>query len=87
MEVKFEGVTTNLRKPSFKSDCVNEELIDGEVKVKVMSSPVNPSDFYMTIGMYGVKELYRSQEEMGVGLEGAGEVVEVGPGADPSLLG
>lgn len=87
MESTFKGVVTNLKAPSLSDAETNEALAAGDVLVKVHSCPINPSDMYMTQGAYGVREKFRSQEKMGCGFEGAGEIVEVGEGVDAAVVG
>jgi NADPH:quinone reductase len=67
-------------------ELTTDPLASGYVRVKVFSAPVNPSDYLHAAGVYGIKSLFKSQEEMGVGFEGAGEVVELGPDVDASFL-
>ncbi|SDU24230.1 NADPH:quinone reductase [Verrucomicrobium sp. GAS474] len=50
----------------------------GEVKVRMIASPINPSDLNYIEGTYGLKPGLPAH----AGLEGAGEVVEVGPGVE-----
>jgi len=55
----------------------------GEVAVAIEAAPVNPADFLLAAGWYGVQP----SEGMALGSEGVGRVTEIGPGVDPSLLG
>ena len=48
---------------------------------------MHPADCLHTVGLYGKKHLFRSQIEMGMGFECAGEIVDVGPGVDVSNIG
>ena len=59
MESTFKGVATNLTEPYLK-DYEQTPLAEGYVRVKVHSVPVNPSDYYMTLGAYGIRSMYRS---------------------------
>lgn len=87
METAFKGVITDLKAPSLSEVETNEPLAAGDVIVKVHSCPINPSDMYMTQGAYGVRTKFRSQEKMGCGFEGAGEITEVGEGIDAANIG
>lgn len=55
----------------------------GQVVVELEAAPVNPSDLLLAGGIYGV----RPELPSGVGGEGVGRVVRVGPGSDATLLG
>jgi len=48
---------------------------------------VNPSDYIFAAGYYGDIKRFKSQTEMEMGFEAAGEIVEVGPGVDSSKIG
>jgi NADPH:quinone reductase-like Zn-dependent oxidoreductase len=54
-----------------------------EVVVALEAATVHPSDIHLIRGFYGVKP----QLPAALGAEGVGNVVEVGPGADRTLLG
>jgi NADPH2:quinone reductase len=56
----------------------------GEILVKVMSTTINPSDIGFIQGHYGDP---KQDLPMIPGFEGSGEVIKVGEGADPNLLG
>jgi len=58
----------------------------GQVLVKVMASPCNPSDHYMFTGDYGLPEV-KPKPPVISGLEGSGIVEAVGEGVDKSLIG
>ena len=51
-------------------------LSDGEVRVKVLAAPINPSDLYQISGNYGVDPILPARP----GSEGIGRVTEVSPG-------
>jgi NADPH:quinone reductase-like Zn-dependent oxidoreductase len=51
-------------------------LSDGEVRVKVLAAPINPSDLYQISGNYGVDPILPARP----GSEGVGRVTEVSPG-------
>lgn len=51
----------------------------GEVLIKVMSAPVNPSDIYKMKGMYD-KYIYKFNYPVAPGWEGSGVVVKSGGG-------
>jgi len=51
-------------------------LSDGEVRVKVLAAPINPSDLYQISGNYGVDPVLPARP----GSEGVGRVAEVSPG-------
>jgi len=60
--------------------------------VKMQSCGVNPSDKYMSLGIYGNFGKTASwplgdKETCGVGFEGAGEVMQVGSSLDSALVG
>jgi len=86
MESKLISVVTNLKHPLLV-EYTPEDLKEGEVRIKVISCPINPSDMFMTEGSYGIWEMYRSQEQMGVGFEGAGEIIETGPKVPKEVVG
>jgi len=50
-------------------------LISGEVRVKVLAAPINPSDLYQISGNYGVDPVLPARP----GSEGIGRVTEVSP--------
>jgi len=54
----------------------------GEVLVRVISSPINPSDLAFLRGLYGFKKPLPALP----GFEGSGTVVEAGSGAMPRVL-
>jgi NADPH:quinone reductase-like Zn-dependent oxidoreductase len=54
-----------------------------DLLVAVEAAPVNPSDFLLVNGWYGVQP----ELPAGVGAEGVGRVVAAGAEADPSLVG
>ncbi|CAK94912.1 unnamed protein product (macronuclear) [Paramecium tetraurelia] len=47
-------------------------LLSHQVLIKVRYAPVNPSDIYYSLGIYGIKKALPTQ----LGMEGVGEVVE-----------
>ena len=51
-------------------------LSSGEVRVKVLAAPINPSDLYQISGNYGVDPILPARP----GSEGVGRVIEVSPG-------
>jgi NADPH:quinone reductase-like Zn-dependent oxidoreductase len=55
----------------------------GDLLVDMEAATVNPTDLLLVAGRYGV----RPQPPAGLGAEGVGRVREVGPDADPSLVG
>lgn len=52
----------------------------GEVLIKVMAAPVNPSDLYFMKGMYEDFDVFPAKYPNVPGFEGAGEVVYYGGG-------
>ena len=69
-------------------DIEARELKEGEVKIKVMSAPINPSDQMMVEGVYGITEGYVKHEYgYGLGFEGAGEIVQVYGSDQDELVG
>ena len=65
-----------------------EELVDltlskDEYLIKVKYAPINPADFYTLTGNYRIKMIPNSM----TGLEGCGEIVEVGPEGDKTVIG
>src|SRR5262249_57775082 len=54
----------------------------GEVLVRVLASPINPSDLVFIRGLYGFKKPLPAIP----GFEGSGTVVEAGAGVMPHLL-
>ena len=81
---KFYAVTTDLTTPSY-GEVELRELADGEVLVKVMAAPINPSDQYMAVGFYGVRSLF-PPAPVGVGFEGSG-IVERAKGDGEEIVG
>jgi NADPH2:quinone reductase len=71
---KIEIGTRNLRTPS-----------PGELLIKVMSVAINPADLFFLAGSYGVSR--PDVFPIIPGMEGTGEIVEVGEGVDKSLIG
>ena len=53
----YQAVVTDLKDP-FLKEVEKAPLKENEVRVKVMAVPVNPSDYYMTLGAYGIRERY-----------------------------
>ena len=53
----------------------SKELSSGEVRVKVLAAPINPSDLYQISGNYGVDPVLPARP----GSEGVGRVTEVSP--------
>ena len=77
----FSGIWTDSHHPSLKTDFTHSELKEGDVRIKVFSAPVNPSDYLFATGNYMVKK------EGPVGFEGSGEIVATAEGVDPTLIG
>ncbi len=80
-----------LRRDESGHDIAVEEVpvpvpLKGQVLVKVMASPCNPSDFFFTMGDYGLPGVVPKPPVV-PGLEGAGIVAAVGEGVDKSLVG
>jgi trans-2-enoyl-CoA reductase len=55
---------------------ISQKLKSGEVRVKVLAAPINPSDLLQIAGMYGVK----AQLPARPGSEGVGRVTEISAG-------
>ena len=72
---KFNAVISEDGKATIK-EVEGRPLQEGEMLIKVEACPINPSDQYMAMGGYGVRELM-SEGPLGVGFEGAGTVTEV----------
>ncbi len=60
---------------------------EGEVLVKLAYAGVNFIDVYMRNGSYVRSRTYQTPLPMTLGMEGVGEVVEVGPGVDRVRVG
>ena len=58
-------------------------LLPGDVLVRVLLSPINPSDLHMVRGRYG----YQPELPASPGAEGVGIVEAVGPGVQGSMVG
>ena len=56
---------------------MSQKLKSGEVRVKVLAAPINPSDLYQISGNYGVDPVLPARP----GSEGVGRVTEVSPEA------
>lgn len=61
-------------------------LKEGEVKIRVEASPINPADKMWLVGMYGIKELI-PEGPLGAGFEGAGVVTHAHPSVGDDLVG
>ena len=72
---KFNAVICEEGKSSVK-EVERRDLQEGEVLIRVEACPINPSDQFMAMGVYGVRELM-NEGPLGIGFEGAGVVVEV----------
>lgn len=81
--------TLQLTKFGRPSDAVRLVEIDspppgaGQVRVAVEAAPLNPSDFLLVSGNYGL----RPELPSAIGQEGVGKVIEVGDGVDASRVG
>lgn len=62
-------------KPVLK-DIEDAPLAEGEIRIRVEASPINPSDQFWVLGLYGIKELI-PEGPLGAGFEGSGVVTEV----------
>src|ERR1700749_4016771 len=58
-------------------------LAKGEALVRVLLTPIHPSDLHMVRGRYG----YQPELPASPGIEGVGMVEAVGPGGQGSLVG
>src|SRR5512132_2014603 len=58
-------------------------LGDEEVLVSMEAAPLNPSDFLLVRGIYGVRPAFPSS----VGAEGVGRVIQTGSKVDVALQG
>lgn len=56
------------------------EPVSGEVLIKCMAAPLNPSDIYMMKGYYDENECFKITYPNVPGVEGAGLVVKSGGG-------
>ena len=59
------------------------KVVPGHALVKVMASPINPSDEYSAKGMFPPM----GKEPFCCGSEGAGEIIEIGEGVPKEMLG
>lgn len=64
-------------------DAVPRAVAPGEVRVGVVAAPLNPSDFLLLDGHYGIRPELPSP----VGAEGVGIVLEVGEGVSRAAVG
>uniref|UniRef100_A0A7S3N9P1 Enoyl reductase (ER) domain-containing protein n=2 Tax=Euplotes harpa TaxID=151035 RepID=A0A7S3N9P1_9SPIT len=86
----FAAVTTFEEKSyiDLTAELKERGLKEGEVLIKVMSCPINPSDQLMSEGQYGLPETFQKKEYgYGVGFEGAGQIVEVHESVPSDLVG
>ncbi|CAI2374201.1 unnamed protein product [Moneuplotes crassus] len=81
----FKAVLVNKGKV-YVEEVETQPLKEGEVRVRVEATPVNPSDRMVVEGVYGIKELLNPQPT-GMGFEGAGVVVEVHESVGEDLIG
>ena len=65
------------------ADIPTPPLAPGEALVRVLLSPINPSDLHMVRGRYG----YQPELPASPGAEGVGVVEAVGPGGQSSIVG
>ena len=72
----YQGIFTDGEKAYLKSDIERTPLNNGELRVKVFSAPVNPSDYRYASGRFYIKG------KGPVGFEGAGEIVEAANDVD-----
>ena len=79
------AVVTDFKKP-YLTELDLRKPNPGECCVKVYSAPVNPSDNYFVIGLYGNPKKFKTLP-VGVGFSGAGIIVEVGEGVSKKLIG
>ncbi|CAI2374378.1 unnamed protein product [Moneuplotes crassus] len=84
-EDKFSAVIIKDGKPTVQ-EVDGRPLKEGEVKIRVEASPINPSDRGFLSGSYGIKELLPTGE-LGAGFEGAGVVVEAHESVGTDLVG
>jgi len=64
-------------------DAVPRAVAPGEVRVGMVAAPLNPSDFLLLAGLYGI----RPQLPSPVGAEGVGVVLEVGADVSRAAVG
>lgn len=82
---KYLAVVTDFKKP-FLTELEHSTPAPGQVKVKVYSAPVNPSDNFFVIGLYGNPSKFKTLP-VGAGFSGAGVITEVGEGVSDALVG
>ncbi len=70
---------------SLKKRIVKSTLADGECLIRVHVSTIHPADLFFLVGAYGT--LQPKKFPLVPGFEGAGEIVQVGSGVDPSNIG
>jgi len=58
----------------------------GEVLIRVEASPINPSDEYFAMGIYGLKERLHLKPPIVPGFEGSGVIVGLGEGVPSEML-
>lgn len=63
------------------------EPANGEALVKIAYAGINFIDVYMRSGRYAKSDTYKTPLPMVIGMEGAGEVVKVGPGVSNVKVG
>ena len=94
----MEETLPKMMKAAFRTNDTPESLVygetavptprKGELLIKVMASPVNPSDEMVAMGLYGLPNFKPTGEQItSPGLEGAGIVVLVGPETENTWVG
>lgn len=82
---KFTAVFTDYKVP-IVGEAEMREIAPDEVLLKVYSAPVHFSDRGYSRGIYGSKDSL-PPPPVGVGFEGAGEILAVGKDLENSLIG
>jgi len=72
-------------KPVLK-DIEDTPLAEGEIRIRVEASPMNPSDQLWLAGLYGIKELI-PKKTLGAGFEGSGVVTEAHESVGADIVG
>ena len=82
----YHRVVTDLTHPYIERVDKIPSPEKGQVLIKIYAAPVNPSDYFMAQGDYGVRSRFK-HKIMGVGFEGSGQIVGVGEGIPETMIG
>ena len=90
-EYKNIAVVTDFKSPQLidlTEELASREIQEGEVLIKIISAPINPSDQMMVEGVYGnPSTVHKKEYGYGLGFEGAGEIVKAHDSLPADLVG